>query len=798
VEGSLPGLSRRELMVPSRGAVHVFGIRHHGPGSARSLERALARVEPDVVLIEGPPEADPLIALASDEAMRPPVALLVYRPDVPRRAVYYPFAEYSPEWRAIQFAMGRRIPVRFIDLPQTHQLIDEADEPADEPADDQRATEPGAAPENGDEPNVPMPPDRPDDPLGWLAAAAGYDDGERFWEQLVEHRRHDDEALFASVGSVMAELRHESDARRRDTVGAHRDAFVERARQREERREAHMRRAVREAQKNGFHSIAVVCGAWHVPALTTMPSAAQDAATLKGLPKVKVDVTWVPWTNSRLCAASGYGAGIESPGWYQHLWQAPDRVTERWLARVAALLREEDLDASSAQIIDAARLADSLAALRGRSLAGLAELMEATRAVLLTGHEAPLALIARKLVVGETLGQVPAAAPTVPLHQDLMREQRRLRLQPEAVERSIDLDLRKENDLARSHLLHRLTVLGVPWGKIGRAAGQRGTFHELWSVQWHPEFAVSLIEAAVWGNTVSSAATARAADLARHAAGVPALTALLQQVVLADLGDSVGPIMSRLQEESARAPDIGHLMDGLPALAGVLRYSDVRRTDLSVLGGVVDGFVVRICVGLPVACGSLDDDAATEMRGRIETVQGAIALLERDEHTAAWHGAIRLLADSDRTHGTVAGRCTRLLFDGGVLDTAELTSRLSRALSAAEDPARAAAWVEGFLAGSGQLLLHDDVLWRLIDDWLAHLRDDTFVSLLPLLRRAFSEFTGPERRQLGQRARQPGVATGATVTEGRELDHGKAEAGLRTVLVLLGVDAESWRESDGA
>src|SRR5687767_1915920 len=127
-------------MASSRGAVHVFGIRHHGPGSARSLERALERLVPDIVLIEGPPEANDLMALASDDAMRPPVALLVYRPDAPRHGVYFPFAEFSPEWRAILFSVGRRIPARFIDLPQALQLTDEpATEPtgerADEPAD---------------------------------------------------------------------------------------------------------------------------------------------------------------------------------------------------------------------------------------------------------------------------------------------------------------------------------------------------------------------------------------------------------------------------------------------------------------------------------------------------------------------------------------------------------------------------------------------------------------------------------------------------------------------------------------
>src|SRR5690606_41719112 len=38
--------------------VHVLGVRHHGPGSARAVRAELERLRPDAVLIEGPPEAD--------------------------------------------------------------------------------------------------------------------------------------------------------------------------------------------------------------------------------------------------------------------------------------------------------------------------------------------------------------------------------------------------------------------------------------------------------------------------------------------------------------------------------------------------------------------------------------------------------------------------------------------------------------------------------------------------------------------------------------------------------------------
>ena len=108
-------------------SVTVFGIRHHGPGSARSLREALRALNPDVVLIEGPPDANDLIALAADAQMSPPVALLIYLPNEAKQAVYYPFAEFSPEWQAIQHGVAQQVPVRFIDLPQSHQFALDGD-----------------------------------------------------------------------------------------------------------------------------------------------------------------------------------------------------------------------------------------------------------------------------------------------------------------------------------------------------------------------------------------------------------------------------------------------------------------------------------------------------------------------------------------------------------------------------------------------------------------------------------------------------------------------------------------------
>jgi hypothetical protein len=402
----------------------------------------------------------------------------------------------------------------------------------------------------------------------------------------------------------------------------------------------------------------------------------------------------------------------------------------------------------------------------------------------------PMRLIHEKLIVGELLGQVPDSTPMVPLQADLTREQRRLRFLAEAHQKTADLDLRNATDLDRSRLLHRLALLGIAWGKVEHVGGKKkGTFHEIWKVQWQPEFAVAVIEAAIWGNTVLDAATAFAHHAAEHAPDLPALTTLVDQVLLADLPAALDHLMRRVQAEAARASDVTHLMGALPPLANVLRYGNVRQTDATQVGQVIDGLVPRICIGLPGACASLNDEAAAAMYEQILAVHGAITLLQQPEHLAAWQATLRAMADQGGLHGLIAGRCCRILLDAEVFSAEDVARRLGLALSQANDPTQAAAWVEGLLKGSGLLLLHDAILWQVLDAWVTGLHPDTFTALLPLLRRTFATFPAPERRQMGERVRhglaRPGTGPGA---DGEAtFDAARAEAVLPLIARLLGL-----------
>lgn len=764
-------------------AIHILGIRHHGPGSARNVKQFLEQVKPDIVLVEGPPEADGILQWAGNEAMRPPVSILCYQPENPQQAVFYPFAEFSPEWQAILYARKNNIHVRFMDLPVAHKfaleeekkqtVLKDEKEAAGE-ANDETATE-TALQSDADSPVQLQPAGDADvapqqlriDPISELAAAAGYADGEKWWEHMVEYRK-DTQELFEAVEEMMSELRV---------------TFPDPDNKMEQLREAHMRKTIRQAEKEMFANIAVICGAWHAPALKNMPKQKEDNDLLKGLPKAKVDCTWIPWTYNRLSFNSGYGAGIWSPGWYEHIWHHPEDDGTRWMALVAKLFREQQLDTSVAHVMEAVRLAEALAALRQLPKAGLEELNEATLSVLCNGENILLKLVNDQLIIADRLGSVPVEIPKPPLQLDIERLQKKLRLPATAEQKEYTLDLRKEMDLERSNFLHRLRLLGVKWGKQSQVSGS-GTFKEGWTLQWEPEYSIEIIEKGTWGSTVEDAAGSYILHQAREANTLPVVCSLLERAIPAALPVAVEKLIQSVNNLAATSDDVVQLMDVIPPLVNVSRYGNVRNTDAGMVLNIVESMIERVCVSLPAACVSVDDDASAALLEHFRQMTDAVNLLQQIALSTQWQQTLLIIAGNQSTSPSVSGYATRLLSDYKILAGEELTKKFHQAMSPSIAPATVAAWLEGFLKGSGTILLLDNELWAVLNSWMQQLEEDSFVQVLPLLRRTFSNFAKPERKKMGEKAKHG--TTGITVRQtNADLDTARAAKGIPVIMKLF-------------
>ncbi len=707
---------------------HLFGIRHHGPGSAASLVAALDALDPAMVLIEGAPEAEPLAGYAALSGMQPPLAILHYQADDPANAIFAPFAEYSPEWQAMRWALARGRTIRFIDWPAAHALAFGKVQDAPSPEEDDEEDQADPAP----------PPQPHSDPLDMLATVAGYADGEAWWNAMVESSQPGP-AMFAAIESAITELRSASEEQ--GGLSPWREA-------RDQVREAFMRLALRAALRDEPGDIAVVVGAWHVPALRAKVPQAEDRAAVRGLDKVKVESAWVPWSDSRLASASGYGAGVTAPGWYRHLWQlqggseasSPEAFAAGWQSRVSGLLREEGHAVASASTIEASRLALTLAALRGERAPGLAEMHDATLAALCHGDEVAYRVIERRLLFGERVGAVDPAVPQMPLAADLERWQKRCRLKPEDLEREIALDLRTEAGLLKSTLLHRLVLIAVPWGRLTDAEAGRGTFRETWCLAWNPSLAVNLAEALVYGATIEQAAAGKAMAQSRDSNDVAMLAGLVKACLLADLPEAAEHCITRLQAAAVGSGDLVQLMDTVPTLVSILRYGTARPIPTEQLSALVSALAAEINAGAQAAAVDIEPGEADAMRRAMSGYDRALALHGEAHLTEMWHRELAAIVQHDRSAPAVAGLGLRLLHDGQVWDVERVAASFSRALTPPSAPAAAGAFVESFLAGGAEVLIQDRPLLAALDAWLVELDDESFIELLPMLRRGFSDF----------------------------------------------------------
>ena len=587
-----------------------------------------------------------------------------------------------------------------------------------------------------------------------MAELAGYPDSESWWDATLERSDTAPGETFRAVLEMVRSLR---------------ETFPAASNPENERREAYMRTEIRKAAGEAYERIAIVVGAWHAPAVQDTPQrkASTDKAVLRGLPKVKVSEAWVPWSFPRLSRSGGYGAGVTSPAWYALLFDFPERATDRWMAAAAQLLRQEGFDASPAMATEAVGLAATLAILRDHERPGIQELEEAVLGTLAAGHRERLALIHHRLTVGREVGFVPPGVTTVPLLEDLRAEIKSTRLSKlweTAGEHYLKatksdprggIDLRQTNDLRKSHLLHRLNLLEIRWGSLQPGGPDAlSSFKEVWLLEWQPEFSLLVIERGSYGNTVAAAAVAYARERAGATVAVRGLAELTLECLRAGLPEIVPFLMDQLRRRAAETTDVNALLSALPALVRTSRYGDSRKTDTTALLLVIDEVLPRLTAGLPAASNNLDAEQGEAMVRLISAAHYHLAQLDNQALQELWLDGLERTAAAGSYPG-VEGHCLRLLHDRGRLHHTAAAQRFSLALSRARGAAPVAAWIEGFLYGGGQMLLHHPPLFALVDEWVDSLPWEEFEEIIPQLRRTFADFSRFDRQRLMQLVRSP-------------------------------------------
>ena len=705
----------------------LFGVRHLSPAAAFHLERALEACRPQLVLVEGPSDLNDQMHWLCRPETRFPAAILAYTREPPVRTILYPLAVYSPELRAILWAREHGAACRFMDLPSGTMLaLEEAGEDREEPE------------ENTE----------------WVYRQLEERTGEEhdtFWERSFE-QLEDWRAFQAAANTFGEQLRRTA----RDGKFRTAKTLV---------REAYMKRVIREAVESGIppERIFCVCGAFHVPGLRE--NAPMTDEELAALPRADCTATLMPYSYYRLSSRSGYGAGNKAPAYFELLWDAlrqggPGDLPALYLTRLAAAHRKAGNLVSSAEVIEALRLARVLCALRGSRHPVLADLRDGAVAAMGHGNFSELAVAAADTEIGTRVGFIPEGVSRTSVQEDFYRQLRELRLEKyRGVEqRQLDLDLRERLnvkdtqaallDLRRSCFLHRLRVLGIHFASLLPSRQQGANWGEYWALRWTPEAEIEVVEASLLGDTVEGAAAFALKERGAACATIAQAAAVFQDAFLCGMPAAARHALLVLQGLSVDAAALTDVADTAVRLSLTVRYGDLRRFDPAPVVPLLQRLFLRACLTLEDACrcDAKTAPAVTAAMDQLNRLQLEHDCLEGER----WLELLRRVSDRDDLNTLCSGFAMAALLERGEADEALLAREISRRLSPGVPAELGAGWFEGLASKNRYALIARLSLWRHLDGYLSALDEGQFRRALVFLRRAFSGFTPAEKGDIAE------------------------------------------------
>jgi hypothetical protein len=691
-------------------AVKIFGIRHHGPGSARALNLALNDFNPDCVLIEGDPSLKNLTSNSLDGLIPPIAGLISYSEDY-SKSIFNPFAIFSPEWQALLWIHKNNIYHQWIDLPyQIQDLFSEKNPKAKSEIEK--------------------------DPLGYLSTLAGFKDHERWWDYTFERPYHSTE-VFVAVANMMRELR-KINIEDPQTLA----------------RETWMRQEIRTHVKQGFKNIAVICGAWHLPNLENWESTEKTDKPLLnkiGKPKKLSKAIWVPWSYKHLTIAELYNAGVEAPIWYETLFLHGLDGPIFWTSLFSHEAKNYGIEVPGNLATDMYNTAQALSLIRNLPLPGLDEFEDAANSCLGKNGQEIFKILINKLTVGNVIGQVPNEADTLPILENFYHLVKTLRLTRNINridEHSKNLDLREDNDLSISSFFHRLLFLDVHWARLEDLKSGLGNFKEIWTLKWNPGIPLEIMQSDSKSLTIEDAIISKIELMLPEEKNPVTVANLLVWTFRTDLFHLIPTIQNRLDELILDVEETGILLDTVVEISLALRYGDIRRSDPSKLEETLLNLFPRICSGLIYSTLGIESDEQKLWLRRIIQCGSIYSKFKDPEIKKIWESKIALIHQSDIARPYIRGGCFRLLLDWNLKTKEETFIEISKVLSPGENPMVSCEFLEGFIGTSSLSLLYEKEIFGTLDRWLNERTQDEFRSILPLLRRSFSQYGKNSKSQL--------------------------------------------------
>ncbi len=709
------------------GDVVYFPVRHHSPACASLIAEWIEGNAPSAVLIEGPSDFNEHMDELLLEHELPIAIYSYFRNEEGNCGAYYPFCEYSPEWAALQY--GRRVGavVRFIDLPWT------------DVARDDRSTHRYADAEL-----------RRSRFVQSLCERMEVEDFDDLWDKLIESQQELDLSEYLErAHSFCFQTR----------------LWEEEISETDRRREAFMAKQIREAREEFQGPLLVVTGGFHSSALAARLEdfACPGIDTPKPGKKQEIEESGIALTTysyERLDSLTGYNAGMPSPGFYEHAWRQRQAGSvyshQPLLIDLVRELRKRCQTLSTADLIAVETSARALAAIRGRTHVWRRDLIDAVTSALIKdeleyGCESPFVDAVHSVLRGRRRGRLAKGTRMPPLVVDIRQQLADADLETTRGIRDVELNLLEPADLAKSRLLHRLSVLGIVGFDrtdgtdfLGRDDLTR--LWEAWRLRWSPEFESTCIEASRYGTSLSDAVAGRLLEIAReHDRDAATAAELLVQAAQAGIETMSVVLLDRLSDLIMEEAQFERVAGALGHLLFLYCFDEAfGTTNVPRIGAIAsEAFSRSLWLLELLGKGGKDDGSLIRgMQSLLETFQRTAGPLDLNgnEFVAVLH---RVEGDPHKPP-QVRGAAAGILWTLGAADGEQILADLLMF----SDPNGLGDFLAGLFALAREVAQRDRQLVQTVDRLVTEFGADDFQTALPSLRLAFTYFTPREKHYM--------------------------------------------------
>nr|MBP3282300.1 hypothetical protein [Treponema sp.] len=712
-----------------------FGVRHLSPAAGIELRSFLEEKKPELVLVEGPSDLNYMIDSICDPKVRFPIAVMAYTEKAPVRSILYPFAEYSPEVQALLWAKKNGSKVEFMDLPSSVFLA--------MPSGDEKESE-------GTTESV----------YKRMEVATG-ESHESWWERTFEQLGNTGKYREAANAFGRELRKAEKSQGRRDTA----ETLV---------REAFMKKKIEAAIKSGTppEKIVCVCGAFHVGGLEENEAMTDEEA--ENLPKANSFATLMPYSFFRLSSMSGYGAGNESPSYYQMMFDAftkgikkgesNDEIMKGFVTAYIVECAKEHRNAgnivSAASLIETERLAYALSAIRGGRHPNIEDLDDAMTATIGHGDFSKIVYATTKVKIRPVVGYLPQGMSKTAVQDDFNRQLEKLKLEKHRSEvvSEIELDLREKlsaqsdeaafRDLYRSFFLNRLSVIGVNFARIKESGQSNMNWKEVWSAQWLPEVEIELVEASLMGDSIKGVCASRLKEMTDEAQSMDGTAEVFGKAFQCGLPDMCAYALKKVQALSTEDNALFQTASTADRLSTIVRYGTLRKFDTETLEPMVEKLYLRSILIMKEAC-RCDDENARKICSAIDSIS-KLQLNHSSLDEQLLLDTLYQIAEDDSLNCRCSGFSMSLLLERGKCGNDKLSAEISRRLSKGTPPDLAALWFEGLSEKNHFALIARIQIWEELNKYIDSLDNDEFDRSLVVLRRTFAEFSQNEKCEIAE------------------------------------------------